>query len=170
MRSKVGSMLSYDLPYLFQLLPFFHLCTLVCYIRETLNSLFRHIMVNNCRKYLTLFYMHMIFYCCHLLEAVCVSVYNILFLLIMVRRTTYVIFFRPMEILLMCICACCMHFVCPHGLDVSFVLSFFISLCGGGHGGSELTVLVQLQGNLNICVVEKIYSFHACNTNCSHFH
>jgi len=51
-------------------------------------------------------------------------------------------FFRPMEILLMCICACCMHVVCPHGLDVSFVRSFFIYLCGEGHGGSELTVLV----------------------------
>jgi len=53
-------------------------------------------------------------------------------------------FFRSIEILLMCICACCMHVVCSHGLDVGFVLSFFfISLCGGCHGGSELTCLAS---------------------------
>lgn len=93
-------------------------------------------MVNNCRKYLTLFYVHMIFYCCHLLEAVCVSVYNILFLLIMVRRTTYVIFLDQWRFYL---CACCMHVVCPHGLDV--VLCFpFLFLCVVG-----ATVEVSLQ-------------------------
>ena len=72
--------------------------------------------------------MHMIFYCCHLLEAVCVSVYNILFLLIMVRRTTYVIFLDQWRFYLCAyVLAACMLFV---HMVWMWVLCFpFLFLC-----------------------------------------